>query len=139
MLITMCFDLNVKHELLIKLFSSICHNYTGMLTNLKIELLCKMLAGFVKTATFKLTLWKGWHLCYDGLCSLPWILYRTRRYRICARNWTWKEEHFVDENHYMVRFSWFSFLNPKVLHVCYCMQYPEIGSYQHAKRECNAI
>lgn len=67
MLITMCFDLNVKHELLIKLFSSVCHNYTGMLTNLKIELLCKMLAGFVKTATFKLTLWKEWHLCYDGL------------------------------------------------------------------------
>jgi hypothetical protein len=59
MLITMCFDLNVKHELLKKLFSSICHNYTGMLTNLKIELLCKMLAGSVKTATIKLTLWKG--------------------------------------------------------------------------------
>lgn len=71
MLITMCFDLNVRHELLIELFSSICHNYTGMLTNLKIELLCKMLAGFLKTATFKLTLWKGWHLSYDGLHSLP--------------------------------------------------------------------
>lgn len=70
MLITMCFDLNVKHELLKKLFSSICHNYTGMLTDLKIELLCKMLAGSVKTATIKLTLGEERHLCYRGLHSL---------------------------------------------------------------------
>lgn len=70
MLITMCFDLSVKHELLKKLFSSICHNYTGMLTNLKLEMLCKMLAGSLKTATIKLTLAEEQHLRYHGLYSL---------------------------------------------------------------------
>lgn len=87
MLITMCFDLNVKHELLKKLFSSICHNYTGMLTNLNIELLCKVLDGSLKTVTIKLTLGKetapvlSWVYIHT---TPPQTLHGTLAHRICA-------------------------------------------------------